>query len=73
MATVDVIKALEAEERLAANLNDYVGEWVAIRDHEVVCHAATLRELLAATETQDIEHIDRFLEVSTASGVSCFF
>lgn len=73
MATVDVPKALRAEERLAANLNNFVGEWVAIRDHDVVCHAETLRGLLAATETQDIDRIDRILEVSTASGVSCFF
>jgi hypothetical protein len=73
MATVDVAKVLKAEEQLAANLNDYVGEWVAIRDHDVVCHAGTLRGLLDATETQDIERIDRILEVSTASGVSCFF
>ena len=73
MATVNVTKVLAAEEKLAANLNDYAGEWVAIRDHDVVCHARTLRGLLAATETQDIEGIDRILEVSTASGISCFF
>jgi hypothetical protein len=73
MATLNVTEILAAEEQLAASLNNYVGEWVAIRDHDVVCHAATLRGLLAETGTQDIEHIDRILEVSTASGVSCFF
>ena len=73
MPAVDLTKALQAEERLATNLNEYVGEWVAVRDHDVVCHAETLRGLLDATEAQDIDCIDRILEVPTASGVSCFF
>jgi hypothetical protein len=73
VATVDITKALKAEERLATDLNEFVGEWVAVRDHGVVCHAETLRGLLDATEAQDIDRIDRILEVSTASGISCFF
>jgi hypothetical protein len=73
MASVDITKALKAEEQLAANLNEYVGEWVAIRDHNVVCHADTLRGLLVASETQDVDSYDRILEVSTHSGISCFF
>lgn len=73
MATVDITKALKAEERLATDLNKFVGEWVAVRDHGVVCHAETLRGLLDATKAQDINRIDRILEVSTASGISCFF
>jgi hypothetical protein len=73
MPTIEIDKALRAEERLAANLNDYLGEWVAIRDHVVVCHAGTLRGVLDATETQDIDSIDRILEVSSDPGSSCFF
>jgi hypothetical protein len=73
MATVDITKAIKAEERLAANLSDYVGEWVAVRDHDVVCHADTLRGLLEASETKDVGHIDRILEVSRDPGISCFF
>jgi hypothetical protein len=73
MSAATITKVLEAEERLAANLNEYVGEWVAIRDHVVVCHADTLRGLLAAIETQDIGRIDRILEVSDDPAVSCFF
>jgi hypothetical protein len=73
MPTIEIDQAIRAEEQLAATLNEYVGEWVAIRDHNVVCQAHTLRGLLGAIETQDIESIDRILEVSTDSGVSCFF
>jgi Family of unknown function (DUF5678) len=73
MATVDISAAIRAEEQLATNLNRYVGEWVAIRDHNVVCHADTLRCLLEARETEDVSHIDRILEVSQDSGTSCFF
>jgi hypothetical protein len=65
-----ITKALEAEELLAARLNDYVGEWVAIRDHEVVENAKTLRGLLAAIEDQPIE---RVLEVTEDPGDSCFY
>lgn len=73
MTTVNITKALKAEEQLATNLNRYVGEWVAIRDHDVVCHAGTLRGLLEASKTQDVSSFDRIFEVSTAPGVSCFF
>lgn len=73
MAATDITDALRAEEQLATDLNDYVGEWVAIREHNVVCNANSLRGLLDARETQDIGRIDRILEVSKESGVSCFF
>jgi Family of unknown function (DUF5678) len=73
MSAVNIIRVLEAEEQLAANLDRYVGEWVAIRNHDVVCHADTLKGLLDATKTQDVSDFDRIFEVSTASGVSCFF
>lgn len=65
-----ITKALRAEELLAARLSDYVGEWVAIRDHEVVEHSESLRGLLAAIKDQPVE---RILEVTEEAGVSCFF
>jgi hypothetical protein len=68
--TATITKALKAEELLAARLNDYVGEWVAIRDHKVVEHSKTLPRLLAATKDQPI---DRLLEVTDDPGDSCFF
>jgi Family of unknown function (DUF5678) len=68
-----VAEQVQAEETLGRALVQYAGSWVAIRDHEVVCHAETLRGLLAAIETQDIGHIDRILEVSEDPAVSCFF
>ncbi|HYM53936.1 MAG TPA: hypothetical protein VES97_01130 [Solirubrobacteraceae bacterium] len=73
MATVSVTKALEAEEQLATDLNEYIGEWVAVCDHDVVCHTETLRGLLDAIETQDIDRIDRIFEVSEDPGIGCFF
>jgi hypothetical protein len=73
MTTGNINKALQAEEQLAASLNRYVGQWVAIRNHDVVCHADTLRGLLDATKTEDVSSFDRILEVSETSGVSCFF
>jgi hypothetical protein len=68
--TTTIAKALQAEELLAARLADYVGEWVAIRDHEVVEHSESLRGLLVAIEGQTVE---RILEVTEETGISCFF
>lgn len=65
-----ITKTLRAEELLAGRLGDYVGEWVAIRDHEVVEHSDSLRGLLATIEGQTV---DRILEVTEEAGVSCFF
>jgi hypothetical protein len=64
-------EALRAEEKLADNLSAHIGEWVAVRDHAVVCHADSLGSLLA--DTKEIDNIDRILEVSREPGVSCFF
>lgn len=69
--TNGINEALRAEKQLAANLDAHVGEWVAVRDHAVVSHADSLRALLA--DTKEIESVDRILEVSRESGVSCFF
>lgn len=55
--TTKINEALRAEEQLAANLSDHMGEWVAVRDHAVVSHADSLRDLLA--DTKEIESIDR--------------
>lgn len=68
---IDMDDALKAEQRLAANLNAHMGEWVAVRDHAVVCHADSLRGLLA--ETEEIDTIERIFEVSTEPGLACFF
>jgi Family of unknown function (DUF5678) len=69
--TTNIHEALLAEEHLAANLSEHAGEWVAIRDHAVVSHADSLRGLLA--DTKEIDSVDRILEVSSESGLSCFF
>ena len=72
-----VAEQVQAEESLGRALVQYAGRWVAIRDHEVVCDAETLRDLLAAIETQDTgaidRGIDRIFEVSEHPSASCFF
>jgi hypothetical protein len=45
---------LLAEETLAIELGDYIGQWVAVGDHHVVAHAETLRELLDQIEREEI-------------------
>lgn len=70
MTVVEISQALEAEEALAATLEAYAGQWVAVRDYKVVHHAGTLRELL---ELVSGEYVERILEVSDDPAASCFF
>ena len=37
---------VEAEHQLAGRLGRYKGEWVAVRDHEIMDHARTLQARL---------------------------
>jgi len=67
--TVAIVAAVEAEQELATKLEAFAGEWVAVRDHEVVCNAATLRDLLGSIDPGEV---DRIFEVSEDTG-SCFF
>jgi hypothetical protein len=62
-----VATVLEAEDRLADSLVAHVGEWVAVRDHEVVETAKTLKALLGKIDTNGI---DRILEVTKDSDSS---
>jgi hypothetical protein len=70
LAQAEISRALEAEERLALEFDDFAGEWVAIRDHRVVAHAPTLRALLDGITTTKV---DRILEVPEEAALSCFF
>ena len=47
-------EAIEAEKRLAERLPEFVGEWVAVREHEVVAHAASLAELLDTVDRDQV-------------------
>lgn len=71
MTTVELTKALRAEEILAQELLGYAGRWVAIRDRSVVIAADSLEELL--DRVVDPGGLDRILEVSREPTAGCFF
>jgi hypothetical protein len=45
MTVAEHNRHIEAERRLAEALERYAGQWVAVRDHEVIAHAATAEKL----------------------------
>ncbi len=47
-------EAIEAERQLAAHLPDFVGEWVAVRHHQVVAHAETPAQLLETVDRDEV-------------------
>lgn len=51
MKKTELELAVEAEEALSVELENYVNQWVAVSNHHVVASAETLSEL-----RQDIEH-----------------
>lgn len=70
MVTADLIRFQEAEEALKTQLADYVGRWVAVRDHRVIADAATPAELLELVRGQEYEAM---FEVFEHSEGGCFF
>ncbi len=61
---------VQAERRLGDTLDQYPGEWVAVRDHEVVAHDATLEALLEQIEAS--EEVEVF-QVAEDPHVACFY
>ena len=55
MSTESLKAELEAERALAEKLGPYVGQWVAVLDHEVVGHAWTFDELAEAVDVSKAE------------------
>lgn len=71
MTTIELDRAVQAEEVLARELAGYAGRWVAIdADRAIVDSANTLEELL---ERVDPGGLDRILEVSEQPAAGCFF
>jgi hypothetical protein len=62
---------ISAERELSKRLLQYAGEWVAVRNHEVVAHAATLEKLMESVIGEE-ETVEVF-EVSTEPPAVCFF
>lgn len=63
----DLMAAVQAENQLSADLANYVGQWVAVRDHEVVAHAETLSALLEKIDSDSVEGVFQVVEQGTAS------
>lgn len=70
MTPAEIERTLEAEEALAGTLGDYADQWVAVRDHRVVSHAATLNALLERVEPE-LPELERIFEVAEPGGI-CF-
>jgi hypothetical protein len=65
-----VAEQVHAEQQLGEALEQYAGEWVAVRDQTVVAHTATLQELLEQIEDTEVEAV---FQVPEDSEVACFF
>jgi uncharacterized protein DUF5678 len=62
----DLMNAVEAEKRLSTVLEQHAGEWVAVKDHEVVADASTLDELLTLVDVEDVDAVFQVAEHATA-------
>jgi len=65
-----VAEQVQAERRLGGTLDQYPGEWVAVRDHEVVAHASTIEALIEQIEAS--EEVEVF-QVAEDPHAACFF
>jgi hypothetical protein len=69
MTVQELERAVEAEERLSHELEQYTGKWVAIAGHSVVAHADTLEDLLGQIADEEVERIQQV----PAAGLACYF
>lgn len=72
MTVAEINKALEAERKLGLSLDQYAGEWVGVRDHEVVANAATLEQLIEQLEASGKTEVE-VIKVPADPGAACFF
>jgi Family of unknown function (DUF5678) len=64
---------IAAERELSTRLREHAGEWVAVRNHEVVAHAPTLEELMERVRGTEGEETVEVFEVSTEPESVYFF
>lgn len=67
---VTVAEQIAAETELNDRLASYAGRWVALRDHQIVADAATLKELHGQIE--DSAEIE-IVQVADDPHVACFY
>jgi hypothetical protein len=71
---VTVAEQVAAEQELADTLDEYKGQWVAIRDHTVVANADTLGELRGKIESEVSEQDEvEIFRVAADPHAACFF
>jgi hypothetical protein len=64
---------ISAERELSEQLLRYAGEWVAVSNHEIVAHAATLEQLMEIVSGTNEEEAVEVFEVSTDPTAVSFF
>jgi hypothetical protein len=57
MTSTTLMRDIAAEETLERTLGQFVGSWVALRDHEVVADARTLNALLDKIEGTPVDGV----------------
>lgn len=58
---------VRAERELAAQLEQFKGEWVAVRDHHVVANAPSLDDLMRQVDTDDVDAVFEVAEVTSSA------
>lgn len=71
MNAVELARHVDTDDHVGVELMDYAGEWVAVRDHAVFQHAATLDQLFELI--QGYEREVEVLRVPEQPGAACFF
>lgn len=72
MTVLELEREIAAEEALAEELKKYAGEWVAVRQHDVIVHAASLDQLLEQISEEEASSADAIFQVLEA-GAACYF
>lgn len=64
---------ISAERELSEQLLQFAGKWVAVSNHEIVAHAATLEQLMEIVSGTNEEEAVEVFEVSPDPNAVCFF
>lgn len=72
MTVAELNKALDEERELGAVLDDYAGQWVAIRDRAVIASAPTLGELVEQVEAEGGQEVE-VIQVPKDPAAACFY
>jgi hypothetical protein len=62
-------RQIKAEQQLSVDLDDYVGKWVAVREHQVVASEKSLDRLLDIMP----DDVDAVFEVTERVGTAAYY